>query len=180
MFLVAVPIKLFIIAIIVVLLLFLGIMIYKNEIKKRQAFISEVVYKLMKEKMENVEYNNNNLYDITFRYNNRNFYIKVYKGGSKKGFIMTNPTTIHETTYTSAYGPSKSSEHVDKLTPFLVEPLNGIKIILIKDNLLRITKYINENEIEEVKYNIPSFNTYLIQEKDLDNFIELIKNSKKK
>jgi hypothetical protein len=43
-----------------------------------------------------------------------------------------------------------------------------------------MTKYINENEIVEVKYNVPAFNTYLIQNKDFDSFIELIKNVKKK
>ena len=41
-------------------------------------------------------------------------------------------------------------------------------------------KYINENEIVEIKYNVPSFNTFIVQEKDLDNFIEFLKNSKKK
>ena len=43
-----------------------------------------------------------------------------------------------------------------------------------------MTKYINENEIVEIKYNVPSFNTFIVQEKDLDSFIEFIKNSKKK
>ena len=46
--------------------------------------------------------------------------------------------------------------------------------------MLRMTKYINENEIVEIKYNVPSFNTFIVQEKDLDSFIEFIKNSKKK
>ena len=54
------------------------------------------------------------------------------------------------------------------------------KIILIKNNMLRMTKYINENEIVEIKYNVPSFNTFIVQEKDLDSFIEFLKNSKKK
>lgn len=181
MLFVSISLEAFIVGIIVVLVSVLAILIYFNEMKKRKLFITQVVYNLMKEKMENVEHDEKNtLYDITFNYNNRKFFVKIYKGGSKKGFIMTNPTTIYETTYTSVNGPTKSSEMISKLTPFLVEPLEGIKVILIKDNLLRMTKYINENEIEEVKYNIPSFNTYLIQEKDFNNFLTLIKNSKKK
>ena len=43
-----------------------------------------------------------------------------------------------------------------------------------------MTKYINENEIVEIKYNVPAFNTFIIQEKDLENFITLLKNPKKK
>ena len=46
--------------------------------------------------------------------------------------------------------------------------------------MLRITKYINENELEEVKYNVPSFNTYIVQEKDLNNYLEYIKIKDKK
>ena len=181
MLLVAVPLEIFIIAIIAVLLVALAVMIFINEKKKRNLYITQIMYKLMQEKMENVEHNNkNSLYDIKFRFNNKNFFLKVHKGGSKRGFIMTNPTTIYETTYSNANGPTTSSEVASKLTPFLVEPRDGVKIILIKENLLRMTKYINENEIVEVKYNVPAFNTYLIQNKDFDSFIELIKNVKKK
>ena len=43
-----------------------------------------------------------------------------------------------------------------------------------------MTKYINENEIVEIKYNVPAFNTYIVQEKDFSNFIELLKTPKKK
>ena len=180
MFFVVISIKHFIIITIIILLFLLGILIYQKENKKNKLFITQVMYKLMKEKMENVEYSDNKkLYDISFKNNNRNFFIKIYKGGPKKGLIMTNPTTLYEQTYSSEYGSSKKSEHAVKLTPFLVEPLNGIKIILIKNNMLRITKYINENEIEEVRYNEPSFNTYIVQEKDLDKFLELVKKKKK-
>ena len=181
MLLVSVPLEAFIVGVIIVLVASLVVMFYMNESKKRKLYTTQIVYNLMKEKMENVEHDpKNSLYDVKFKYNNRTFYIKTYKGGSKKGFIMTNPTTIFETTYSSVNGPTKSSEVITKLIPFLKEPLDGIKVILIKDNLLRITKYINENEIEEVKFNIPSFNTYLVQEKDFEKFIEIIKNSKKK
>lgn len=180
MFLVAIPIQYFIIGVIVLLIIVLGVFLYKKETKKRKLFITQVMYQLMKEKMEDVQYiENNKIYDISFKYNGRNFYLKIHEGGAKKGFIMTNPTTIHEQTYGSNYGPSKNSEHAVKLTPFLVEPLKGIKIILVKNNMLRITKYINENEIEEVRYNEPAFNVYIVQEKDLVEYLNLIKKKKK-
>ena len=181
MLLVSVPLEAFIVGVIIVLVASLVVMFYMNESKKRKLYTTQIVYNLMKEKMENVEHDpKNSLYDVKFKYNNRTFYIKTYKGGSKKGFIMTNPTTIFDVTYTGDFGPSKSKEIATKLTPFLKEPLKGIKIILVKNNMLRMTKYINENEIVEIKYNVPSFNTFIIQEKDLENFITLLKNPKKK
>lgn len=180
MLLVAIPTPYFIIGVIVILITIFLVFLFIRENKKRKLFITQVVYQLMKEKMEDVQYiEKNKIYDISFKYNGRYFYVKLHEGGSKKGFIMTNPTTIHEQTYSSNYGPSKDSEYASKLTPFLVEPLNGLKIILIKNNMLRITKYINENEIEEVRYNEPAFNVYIVQEKDLTNFINLIKKKKK-
>lgn len=179
MLFVLIPLKSLVISIIVILLIGTILYIYIRNNKIKNQFIAKIVYLLMKEKMKNIQYNKKtNLYNISFSYNDRNYYIKIYKGGPKKGFIMTNPTTIYATTYSSQYGPSKKSERATSLTPFLQKSLNGLKIILIQKNMLRITKYINENEIEEVKYNSPSFNTFIIQENDFSKFIEFIKNKK--
>ena len=134
----------------------------------------------MKEKMEDIHQSNDKVYDISFRNNTKRFYIKIHNGGSKKGFVMTNPLTIYEHIYPSKYGSSKKNYVLTKLKPFLSEKLEGIKIILVKDNLLRITKYINENEIEEVKYNEPSFNTYIVQEKEFNSFLDLLSKKKKR
>ena len=60
MLLVAVPLEIFIIAIIAVLLVALAVMIFINEKKKRNLYITQIMYKLMQEKMENVEHNNKN------------------------------------------------------------------------------------------------------------------------
>ena len=155
--------------------------IIKKIDNKNKEYFKQIVFNLMKEKMEDVVYEEKNQnYDVSFKFNNTNFFIKVYEGGPRKGFIMTNPTTIFDVTYTGEFGPSKSKEIATKLTPFLVEPLKGIKVILVKGNMLRMTKYINENEIVEIKYNVPAFNTYIVQEKDFSNFIELLKTPKKK
>ena len=158
MFFVSIPTPVFIGAIILIIVAVIAFFILKKIDSKNKEFFTKTVYTLMKEKMEDV----------------------VYEGGPRKGFIMTNPTTIFDVTYTGDFGPSKSKEVATKLTPFLVEPLKGIKIILVKNNMLRMTKYINENEIVEIKYNVPAFNTFIIQEKDLENFITLLKNPKKK
>lgn len=179
MYLVSMSIEQFIILIVLLLIIALSIYLFLSNQKKKKLFITQVIHKLINEKMENVKYLKKNIYDISFRYNNRNFFIKLYKGGNKKGFVMTNPFTIHEQKYKSEYGSSVKSEHLENLTAFLLEKFDGIKIILIKDNLLRITKYINENEIEEVRYNEPAFGIYIVQEKDLDSFIDLIKKKRK-
>ena len=181
MFFVSIPTPVFIGAIILIIVAVIAFFILKKIDSKNKEFFTKTVYTLMKEKMEDVVYEEKNSnYDISFKFNNNNFFIKVYEGGPRKGFIMTNPTTIFDVTYTGDFGPSKSKEVATKLTPFLVEPLKGIKIILVKNNMLRMTKYINENEIVEIKYNVPAFNTFIIQEKDLENFITLLKNPKKK
>ena len=144
MFLVLMSIEHFIILIVTLLIIALSLYLFLINQKKKKLFITQVIHKLINEKMENVQYLKKNIYDITFKSSNRNFFIKLYKGGKRKGFVMTNPFTIHEQKYKSEYGPSIKSEHLDNLTSFLLEKLDGIKIILIKDNLLRITKYINE------------------------------------
>lgn len=181
MLFVSLSIEIFIAVIVALLIAAVGVFFILKESKKKKLYLTQVVYKLMQEKFEDVNHDEKiNLYDVSFKYNNKNFFIKIYKGGPRKGIIMTNPTTIFDVTYTSPYGPSTNKEVATKLTSFLVEPLDGIKIILIKNNMLRMTKYINENEIVEIKYNVPSFNTFIVQEKDLDSFIEFIKNSKKK
>lgn len=162
-----------VIAVCIPLILFL-----KN--KKEKTYIASIVDKLIQEDMVDVKCNKDKkLYNISFKYNNKNFFLRIHQGNKRKGFIMTNPSTIHEVTYKSEYGSAKKSEYAQSLTPFLTESLKGIKIILVKNNMLRITKYINENEIEEVRYNEPSFNVYIVQEKDLNNFIELIKKKRK-
>ena len=181
MLVITIPLDIFIISLIVVMIIILSLYLFIRQKKKMKNFIANVIHLLMKSGMENIQYfKRTRLYNISFKNNNNNYAIKIYKGGSKKGFIMTNPSTIHATTYSSQYGPVKDSKQATKLIPFLIEPFNGKKIILIYKNMLRITKYINENEIEEVKYDIPSFGTYIVQEKDLSNFIEYIKNKKNK
>ena len=181
MLFISIPLPVFIGVIAIVLIAIGAFFILKKIDNKNKEFFTKIVYYSMKEKMENVVYEEKNSnYDITFNYNNINFFIKVYEGGPRKGFIMTNPTTIFDVTYTGDFGPSKSKEVATKLTPFLVEPLKGIKVILVKGNMLRMTKYINENEIVEIKHNVPAFNTYIVQEKDFSNFIELLKTPKKK
>ncbi len=179
MFLVSLPLKEFLIILIILLIIGLTIFICLYQNKKRKVFKSRVIYKLMKAKMENVELSKNKIYDLSFSFNNKIFYMKLYRGGNKKGFVMTNPTTIYEQIYRTNFSPAKKNYRLEKLTSFLVEPLEGIKVILIQDNLLRINKYINENEIEEVKFNERAFSTYLVQEKDFDNFIETVKRNKK-
>ena len=175
-----ISLDLFVMLFIAILLIVFLIIMINFKRKKYNAFIANIINNLMKNKMENIKYDNKNkLYSLSFKYDNKNYYIKVIDGGNKKGIVMTNPTTIHFKTYSSQYGPATKSEYAKKIAPFLSEKLDGIKIILVRKNMLRITKYINENELEDVKYNIPSFNTFIVQEKDFNNYLEYIKNKKK-
>ena len=181
MLFISIPLPVLIGVVVVILVAVAAFFIIKKIDNKNKEYFKQIVFNLMKEKMEDVVYEEKNQnYDVSFKFNNTNFFIKVYEGGPRKGFIMTNPTTIFDVTYTGEFGPSKSKEIATRLTPFLVEPLKGIKVILVKGNMLRMTKYINENEIVEIKYNVPAFNTYIVQEKDFSNFIELLKTPKKK
>ena len=181
MLFISIPLPAFIAIAVLIVIAVIAIFVIRKIDNKNKEYYKQIVFILMKEKMEEVVYEEKNQnYDISFKFNNTNFFIKVYEGGPRKGFIMTNPTTIFDVTYTGEFGPSKSKEVATRLTPFLVEPLKGIKVILVKENMLRMTKYINENEIVEIKYNVPAFNTYIVQEKDFSNFIELLKTPKKK
>lgn len=168
----------FILVIIAIIIILTVIFVLKR--KKYNTFLASIINTLMKNKMENINYENKRkLYSITFNYNDKKYYIKIIDGGKKKGIVMTNPTTIHLKTYSSQYGPATKSEHAKNLESFLKEKFDGIKILLVRKNMLRITKYINENELEEVKYDVPSFNTYIVQEKDFNNYLEYIKDRKK-
>lgn len=181
MFALLLSIEIFITIIVCILLIILAVLIFLKNKKKHNTFLANVMDILMKNKMENIQYNTNKkMYTFSFKYNEKQYFIKIINGGKKKGIVMTNPTTIFIKTYSSNYGPATKSEYATKLENFLSEPLGGTKIILIKNNMLRITKYINENELEEVKYNVPSFNTYIVQEKDLNNYLEYIKIKDKK
>ena len=175
-----IPLDLFIFILAIVLLVAILIVTLLLKRKKYNSFLASIINMLMKNKMENINYDNKSkLYSLTFNCNGKKYYVRIINGGKKKGIVMTNPTTIHFKTYSSQYGPATKSEHARKIEPFLKEELGGIKILLVRKNMLRITKYINENELEEVKYNIPSFNTYIVQEKDFNHYLEYIKNKKK-
>ena len=88
---------------------------------------------------------------------------------------MTNSYTIHEQKFKNERSSSIKSKRLDKLSPFLSLKDKGIKILLVKDNLMRLTKYINENELETIKYDVPAFDTYIVLERDFNDFIKFLK-----
>ena len=113
MLFVSLSIEIFIAVIVALLIAVVGVFFILKESKKKKLYLTQVVYKLMQEKFEDVNHDEKiNLYDVSFKYNNKNFFIKIYKGGPRKGIIMTNPTTIFDVTYTSSYGPSTNKEVV--------------------------------------------------------------------
>jgi hypothetical protein len=154
------------IAIGVVVLFFIFLEILKS-IKDRKTVIANIVSQLINHSFTNVKHTKE---DITCSYGKKRFVIHIETFGRRYSLLMTNAKTIFKRQQSKHYKPAKRSKRLDSLVPFL--SLKEEKILFIQNNLVKKEKYINENEMEEINCFVKSFNTYIVNEGELKEFLD--------
>jgi len=98
--------------------------------------------------------------------------IKLIVGGKNKGIVITNKDTYFMRLYKDANSPHVDSWKLDDVKSFINKHKKEQRIIIVLNGYARITKYINENELEAVTINNDAFGTKVLS---LDDFKMYIK-----
>ena len=79
MLFISIPLPVLIGVVVIILVAVAAFFIIKKIDNKNKEYFKQIVFNLMKEKMEDVVYEEKNQnYDVSFKFNNTNFFIKVY------------------------------------------------------------------------------------------------------
>lgn len=146
-----------------------------NSTKKKRAFLSELIHTLMQNGMSKIKIVKKEMYQLTYEHKKITYYVKIINGGSKKGIVMTNAHTVYIQQFKNETSSYTSSDVLYKLTPFLSEAINGKKVVIIYDNLLRATRYVNENEVEAITYAKDAFGIRFVEAQFFKDYLQLIK-----
>lgn len=160
----------------VVVIFFLIIELIKKK-KDHKTVMANIVSQLINHSFSNVTLEKN---DVKCSYGKKKFVVHVEKFGHNKSLLMTNSTTIFKRHQKASHKPVHKSVRLDYLNDFL--KLKDEKILFIQNDLVKKEKYINENEMEAISYNVKSFDTYIVNESEfklfLDYLIEVLSSKK--
>lgn len=98
--------------------------------------------------------------------------VKLVIGGKNKGIVITNKDTYFMRLYKNANSSHIDSWKLDDVKTFINKYKDEKRIVIVLNGYARITKYINENELEAVTINNDAFGTKVLS---LDDFKEYIK-----
>ena len=154
---------------IVVVALIIFIIILNNMKKGKQ--INEVCETLEKSNYEIINKNVNKR-EVRAKLNNENVIIKMITGGKNKGLVITNKDTYFMRLYKDAHSSHIDSWRLDDIKTFVNLNQGCKRIIIVLGGYARITKYINENELEAVTINNDAWGTKVLSLEDFKKYIE--------
>lgn len=115
---------------------------------------------------------NNKRKEIIAKKNNKQVAIKIIIGGKNRGLVITNKDTYFMRVYKNPNAPHIDSWKLDDVKTFINQNNNRNRIIIVLNGYARITKYINENELEAVTINNDAFGTKVLSLDDFETYIK--------
>lgn len=157
--------------IIVPIIIALIILIVVLNISKKGKQVNEVCETL---ETSNFEIINKNVSkrEIKAKLNDENVIIKMITGGKNKGLVITNKDTYFMRLYKDAHSSHIDSWRLDDIKTFVNLNQDCKRIIIVLGGYARITKYINENELEAVTINNDAWGTKVLSLEDFKKYIE--------
>lgn len=104
--------------------------------------------------------------------NDKKIVIKMIVGGKNKGIVITNRDTYFMRVYKNANSSHIDSWKLDEVKTFINQYRNDSRIIIVLGGYARITKYINENELEAVTIKNDAFGTKVLSLEDFKVYIK--------
>lgn len=127
----------------------------------KKKYIGNIIKEL--EKYGDVNYVKEKAYDLIYKINEKEVYIKFVYLGNDKDFSLNSP----------AHFEVKGSRKPYLINTGGFENINKDKALLVFPPPKKIVKYINENEVVFVKYDEKAFDFYLFTSDELDKLKEV-------
>ncbi|MDR0831979.1 MAG: hypothetical protein LBM99_03670 [Bacillales bacterium] len=152
-----------------------------KKIKNRKTTLARIISNLINENFTKVRPSKEKDYDISFMHGEKEYQIKVEQFGKRHSILLTNPHTIYKKKQKAPTVAPTTVIKLGHLCEFLQKE-KVEKIVFIEKDALKRTKYVNENELEEIKPFEKTFkNVYIIYESEFIDFLKhLVKLGKEK
>lgn len=160
----------YIIIVPVVIITLVVIFVVLNNVKKGKQ-LNNVIASLMENNYQ-IKAKNSGKREIIASNNESSFAIKIISGGKNKGLVITNKDTYFMRLYKDANSSHIDSWKLDDVKAFINSHKDEKRIIIVMGGYARITKYINENELEAVTINNDAFGTKVLSLEDFKKYIE--------
>ena len=159
-----------IIAVPVIIVLLIIMILVLNNIKKGKQindvclFLEENNYEVLEKNVAKRE--------VVSKSDDTKVVIKLISGGKNKGLVITNKDTFFMRVYKNANSSHIDSWRLDDVRTFVNQNKNDKRSIIVLGGYARITKYINENELEAVTIKNDAFGTKVLSLEDFKKYIK--------
>ncbi len=162
------PNLIYVIVMIVIIIIVLLILIIQLKKKKQINMVCEALNKF------NYQINEISLTkrEIIVLKNEKRIAIKMIIGGKNKGIVITNKDTYFMRVYKNTNSSYIDSWKIDEVKKFINQYPNDDRIIIVLGGYARITKYINENELEAVTIKNDAFGTKVLSFADFKEYLK--------
>lgn len=160
----------YVIAIPIIVMALIVVFIVLNNLKKGKQ-LNSVISSLIENNYQ-IKEKNAGKREIIACHNDDTFAIKLISGGKNKGLVITNKDTYFMRLYKDANSSHIDSWLLDDVKTFINLYKKEQRVIIVMGGYARITKYINENELEAVTLKNDAFGTKVLSLEDFRKYIE--------